>query len=247
MLTDVIWFNLCNSPVRVCKFSRFSHVWLFLTLWTIARWAPCCHFLLQGIFLTQGPNPCLLHLLTGRWILATLAAPGKPKSPCVNSNPHPTPFPVSSKKLILSTSCFTEKRFWLASSCYDVRDRHQHDKFLSIRKAGSLILCQCEGLGVRKTEGTTLGEAYPLESSSLNFISAASKLCNPGKSHKLLWASTSLSTKLNRIRLSLGMGAVRIKWNNQCEGSGPLSAGYTISVSRYQSLLSGILFICCSL
>ena len=28
-----------------------------------------CHFLLQGIFLPQGSNPCLLHLLLCRWIL----------------------------------------------------------------------------------------------------------------------------------------------------------------------------------
>ena len=28
-----------------------------------------CHFLLQGIFLTQGWNPCLPHLLYCRWIL----------------------------------------------------------------------------------------------------------------------------------------------------------------------------------
>ena len=28
-----------------------------------------CHFLLQGIFLTQGWNSCLLHLLYCRWIL----------------------------------------------------------------------------------------------------------------------------------------------------------------------------------
>ena len=148
MLTDVIWFNLCNSPVRVCKFSRFSHVWLFLTLWTVARWAPCCHFLLQGIFLTQGPNPCLLHLLTGT---------RKPKSPCVNSNPHPTPFPVSSKKLILSTSCFTEKRFWLANSHYDVRDRHQHDKFPFHKKSWLFNLMSVWGFRCKKNRRNHTG------------------------------------------------------------------------------------------
>ena len=48
--------------------SRFSHVWLFVTPWTVARQAPLsvdfpgknggvgCHALLQGIFLTQGLN-----------------------------------------------------------------------------------------------------------------------------------------------------------------------------------------------
>ena len=53
--------------------SRFSHVWLFATLWTAVHQAPVsvefpgrdtivdCHFLLQGIFPTQGSNVCLLH------------------------------------------------------------------------------------------------------------------------------------------------------------------------------------------
>ena len=35
-----------------------------------------CHFLLQGIFLTQGSNPSLLHLLHWQWIPVVL--PGKP-------------------------------------------------------------------------------------------------------------------------------------------------------------------------
>ena len=53
-----------------------SHVWLFGTLWTVAHKVLCplnfsvkntgvgCHFLLQGIFLTQGSNPCLMCPLT---------------------------------------------------------------------------------------------------------------------------------------------------------------------------------------
>ena len=52
-----------------------SHVQLFATLWTVAHQAPLsmdslgkntgvgCHFLLQGIFLNQDLNPCLLCLL----------------------------------------------------------------------------------------------------------------------------------------------------------------------------------------
>ena len=36
-----------------------------------------CHFLLQGIFLTQGSNQCLLHLL--HWQVDFLPPPGKPK------------------------------------------------------------------------------------------------------------------------------------------------------------------------
>ena len=52
-----------------------SCVPLFVTPWAVAHQAPLlmgflrqeywsgCHFLLQGIFLTQGSNPGLLHLL----------------------------------------------------------------------------------------------------------------------------------------------------------------------------------------
>ena len=37
-----------------------------------------CHALLQGIFLTQGLNPCLLHLLHWQEGSLPLAPPGKP-------------------------------------------------------------------------------------------------------------------------------------------------------------------------
>ena len=59
-----------------------SHVWLFMTLWAVARQllspqdspgkntGAGCHFLLQRIFLTQGLN---LHLLLGRQILYYLS------------------------------------------------------------------------------------------------------------------------------------------------------------------------------
>ena len=63
------------SLLRVCMVSRFSHVQLFETPWTVAHQAPLsmgfsrqeywsgCHFLFQGIFPTQGSNRCLLCLL----------------------------------------------------------------------------------------------------------------------------------------------------------------------------------------
>ena len=62
-----------NVCVCVCVQS-FSHVQLFATPWTVARQLLClwnfqgknpgagCHFILQGIFPTQGSNPCLLHI-----------------------------------------------------------------------------------------------------------------------------------------------------------------------------------------
>ena len=61
--------------------SHFSHIWLFVTLWTVACQAPLSirffrqeywrglPSLLQGIFLTQGSNPhlsCLLHWFPGK-------------------------------------------------------------------------------------------------------------------------------------------------------------------------------------
>ena len=58
--------------------SCFSHVQLFVTPRTVAPQAPLsmgkntrvgCHFPLQGIFLTQRLNLCLLWLLHCRWIL----------------------------------------------------------------------------------------------------------------------------------------------------------------------------------
>ena len=67
----------------------FSHVWLFMTPWTVACQAPLsmnfpgrntgvgCHLLLQGIFSTQGWNLCF-PALTG-WFFTT-GPPGKPKS-----------------------------------------------------------------------------------------------------------------------------------------------------------------------
>ena len=70
--------------------SRFSRVWLFATLWTVAHQAPLsrdspgkntgviCHALLQEIFPMQGLNPCFLCLL--HWQVDSLSwvPPGKP-------------------------------------------------------------------------------------------------------------------------------------------------------------------------
>ena len=65
--------------------SCFSHVQLFVTLWTVACQAPFharilewgCHALLQGIFLTQGSNLRLLHLLHWQAVSLSLAPLGK--------------------------------------------------------------------------------------------------------------------------------------------------------------------------
>ena len=54
-----------------------SHVQLFATPWTVTRQAPLsmnagvsCHFLLQGIFPTQGLNLCLLYFQADSWPLS---------------------------------------------------------------------------------------------------------------------------------------------------------------------------------
>ena len=73
-----------------CMLSCFSRIWLFATLWTVAcqvslsteffrqEYWRGCHALLQGIFLTQGSNLCLLHLLHWEAGPLRLAPPGKP-------------------------------------------------------------------------------------------------------------------------------------------------------------------------
>ena len=72
---------------RVCVCTHVhSYVQLFVTLWTITHQVPLsvespgkntevgCHFLLQGIFPTQGLNLHLLVSCTGRGILYHCAA-----------------------------------------------------------------------------------------------------------------------------------------------------------------------------
>ena len=76
-----------KGPIGSCSGIRIYKVYVcavlsysvmsdsFVTPWTVARQAPLsmglprqdtgvgCHFLLQGVFLTQGSNPHLLYLL----------------------------------------------------------------------------------------------------------------------------------------------------------------------------------------
>ena len=73
----------------MCVLSHFSHVQLFVTLWTVARLCPWdspgkntglgCHILLLEIFLTQGSNLRLLSLLHWQVGSLPLAPPRKPK------------------------------------------------------------------------------------------------------------------------------------------------------------------------
>ena len=88
--TNFSWVSYCSSLpnppffflfliLHACVHaSCFNHVWLFATLCTVALQAPLSmgfsskntgvngHVLLQGIFPTQGSNPCLYVSCTGR-------------------------------------------------------------------------------------------------------------------------------------------------------------------------------------
>ena len=63
--------QLCTLAGCVCVCTHvLGRVPLFVILWTVARQAPLskktglgCHFLLQGVFLTQGSNLGLLHCM----------------------------------------------------------------------------------------------------------------------------------------------------------------------------------------
>ena len=77
----------------VCVLSCFSPVWHLVTLWTVVRQAFClwdspgkntgvgCHFLLQGIFPTQGLKLHLLWLLHWEAVLYHKHHWGRPHNP----------------------------------------------------------------------------------------------------------------------------------------------------------------------
>ena len=72
LLFKMIKIILKSSLWKKWKCSSLSHVWLYVTLWTVSHQAPLsigfsrqqywsgCHSLLQGVFLTQGSKLCLL-------------------------------------------------------------------------------------------------------------------------------------------------------------------------------------------
>ena len=78
--------------MRACTLSHFSHVWLFTTPLTAGYQAPLsmefsrqeyevhCHFLLQGIFLTQGLNLRCIYLLCCQMGSLQSEPPGWPSS-----------------------------------------------------------------------------------------------------------------------------------------------------------------------
>ena len=86
----ILFFPSKAHVASACMLNRFSHVWFFVTLCTVASQAPLslgfsrqeyrvgCHALLLGIFLIQRPNPrllCLLHWQMGSLPLVPLGKP----------------------------------------------------------------------------------------------------------------------------------------------------------------------------
>ena len=81
--------RVTKIPQALCMPSRFRGVRLFATPWTVASQAPLSiglsrqeywsglHFLLQGIFPTQGSNPSLLRLMHWQAASLPLVPPGK--------------------------------------------------------------------------------------------------------------------------------------------------------------------------
>ena len=113
--------NTCVSMMYLALFNLWvcvsvcvlSCVQLFVTPWTVAHQAPCpgdspgkntgvgCHFLLQGIFQTQGLSPHLLPLLHWQAGSSPLAPPGKPASDWNTCNRLTSP----QKRSVWSQAC----------------------------------------------------------------------------------------------------------------------------------------------
>ena len=73
--------SLACLVIQLCPALKVHGLWpTRLSVWNFPgkNTEVGCHFLLQGIFLTQGSNPSLLRLLHGRWILYHWAI-GKPR------------------------------------------------------------------------------------------------------------------------------------------------------------------------
>ncbi|KAB0357453.1 hypothetical protein FD754_001609 [Muntiacus muntjak] len=71
--------NLRNSHYILDTFSTEFFICFSLTMQSSLNTGVGCHFLLQGIFLTQGSNPCPLHLLHWQADSLPTAPPGKPR------------------------------------------------------------------------------------------------------------------------------------------------------------------------
>ena len=72
------WMCVCPFMSDYLQLYRLAHQLLCPWVFPDKNTGVSCHFLLQGIFLTQGWNLCLLHLLHCRWTLYCLRHWGSP-------------------------------------------------------------------------------------------------------------------------------------------------------------------------
>ena len=87
----------CSWCVRACVLSHLSHVWLFATLWTVARQAPLSMGFSRQEYGSRLPcslagdlpnpvlNPHLLPLLHSWWIIYYLTNRGSPPASGITS------------------------------------------------------------------------------------------------------------------------------------------------------------------
>ena len=110
ILTLCVCVYVCVC-MHICTLSHFSHVQLFVTLWTVAHQAPLsvgfsrqeywsgllAQALLQGIFPTQGLNPYLLFLLHWQGGSLPLVPAGKPH---IDNIPHHEKFDLGTSLVV---------------------------------------------------------------------------------------------------------------------------------------------------
>ena len=114
-----------------CVPSHSNHIWLFATLWTVTarllspqhfpvkNTGGGCHALLEGLFLTQGLNPHLLHLLYWQAGSLPLVPPEKPRFSDIYFNKYLFSYGSAAKK-----SPSTQPKWWWPSGL----PPHQCDK-----------------------------------------------------------------------------------------------------------------------
>ena len=128
-LTQLHWWVMKSNSHLYAQ--SLSHVWCFMTPWTVAQQAPLSnspgnktgmgsHSLLQGIFLTQGSNLSLLHC---RQILYCLSYQGSPT-------------------FLLPSSLFGFLLFWLWRNTHTYTHTYIHTHTHKVGPASSCILVQ---------------------------------------------------------------------------------------------------------
>ena len=120
MWCEIVWFyseNLVTLMILMVEFESYQQV---STINAIKNTGVGCHTLLQGIFLTQGLNPCLLCLLHWQVGCLPLAPPGKPHRDLIVKSLSrvwlfATPWTVT-YQVPLSMG-FSRQEYWSGLSC----------------------------------------------------------------------------------------------------------------------------------